>query len=411
MKVLLINNCHWRRGGSEAVYFGTAELLLKAGHEVVFLSVSDKNNIHTGEKEYFVVPGSGYKKIIQYFTNSVAAATIEDIIIKEAPDVAHAHLLWGGLTASIIPVLHKYGIPFVHTAHDYRMVCPAYLFKDGKGHQCERCKGGHFLNCMRHRCSKGNLVESVLMTLEMYYRNSHYNPLQLIDGFVFVSNFSRNKHIEFDPGFQNVTSMVLYNCPDDKVTESLNINLDTYNNYFLFYGRLSAEKGVATLIRAFERLTHLQLLIVGTGPLEDELKQYVDTHKMSNVQFAGYKFGKELYDIVAKAKYVCVSSECYENNPMTIVEAYSLRTPVIGAAIGGITEVIKPGETGYTFKSGDADSLVEVISKASTINKVQYEEQKTKAFEFSQQNFGREIYLKRLISFYKDVMNKENKEQ
>ena len=205
--------------------------------------------------------------------------------------------------------------------------------------------------------------------------------------------------------------MVLYNCPDDKVTESLNINLDTYNNYFLFYGRLSAEKGVATLIRAFERLTHLQLLIVGTGPLEDELKQYVDTHKMSNVQFAGYKFGKELYDIVAKAKYVCVSSECYENNPMTIVEAYSLRTPVIGAAIGGITEVIKPGETGYTFKSGDADSLVEVISKASTINKVQYEEQKTKAFEFSQQNFGREIYLKRLISFYKDVMNKENKEQ
>lgn len=408
MKVLLINNCHWRRGGSESVYFGTAELLVNAGHEVVFLSFEDNQNLHTKCHEYFIKRGNLLKNLIHYFANGEAARVIEDVIKKEKPDIAHSHLMWGGVTASIIPVLHKYSIPLVHTAHDYRLVCPAYLFKDGKGNQCERCKGGRYYQCCLHNCSKGSRIESFLMTLEMYYRNFKFKPLSLVDGFVFVSNFSKNKHVEFEYDFNKVKTLVLYNCPNDKVEESYDEGIDSFNSYYLFYGRLSAEKGTPTLIKAFEKIPQLKLKIVGTGPLEDELKGYVQEHQIRNIEFVGYKTGKELFDIVAHAKYVCVSSECYENNPMTIVEAYSLRTPVVGAAIGGITEVVVDGETGYKFESGNVFSLIDALNKANGINKEEYNLQKNNAFKFSQQKFSRENYLEKLLGFYNEMKNTMN---
>ena len=198
MKVLLINNCHFRRGGAETVYFETAELLLKAGHKVVFLSFEDENNIHTGQPEYFVRRENFFKSVIAYFSNKSAARVIEEVIEKEKPDIAHAHLMWGGMTASIIPVLHKHGIPLVHTAHDYRMICPAYTFKNGRGEICEKCKGEHYAECVKNRCCKGSLVQSAIMAAEMKYRNVRWHPAKVLDGIIYVSQFARNKHLEIE---------------------------------------------------------------------------------------------------------------------------------------------------------------------------------------------------------------------
>lgn len=408
MKVLLINNCHWPRGGSETVYFNTARLLKEYGHEVIFFSYEDKRNVITEGREYLIKGSEGIHKLKEYFCNMRAAHILDKVLSKEKPDIAHAHLLWGGMTSAIIPVLHKHGVPLVHTAHDYRLVCPAYLFKDGKGHQCERCKGGRYYECAIHCCSKGKMMESALMMMEMYYRSWKFNPLNLIDGFIFVSNFSRNKHVEFEPRFNETKTIVLYNFPSKHLEESYNKNVDSYDSYFLFYGRLSAEKGILTLIKAFERCPQMQLKVVGIGPQESELKRYVANHQMKNVTFLGYKNGKDLFDIVANAKYVCVSSECYENNPMTIVEAYSLGTPVIGASIGGITEVIFDAETGYKFESGNVDSLVGTLNKANNVDKKFYATLKHGAYDFAHNNFSSRKYLEKLIGFYKEVKGNVN---
>lgn len=404
MKVLLINNCHWRRGGSEAVYFGTGDLLRNAGHEVIYFSIEDEKNVHTGQKEYFINSSQSIGKIRDFFNNPIAARKLEEVLIKEKPDIAHAHLFWGGISPSIISVLHKHGVPLVHTAHDYRMVCPAYLLTDGKGNFCERCKGGKFYQCAIHRCSKGNAVESILMTLEMYYRNKKWHPAKIIDGFIFVSNFSRQKHVNFDKQLREVNSIVLYNCPGEQLSESFNKNIDTYNSYYLFYGRLSEEKGVQTLIHAFEKFPNLKLKIVGTGPLEYTLKRYCADNIIDNVEFCGYKSGKELFEIVENAKYVCVPSECYENNPMTIVEAYSLRTPVIGASIGGIPEVVNDAKTGYIFESANVESLAYALSLAHNLRKEDYNCQKEFAYQFANQHFNKDLYVERLVSFYKEII-------
>lgn len=405
MKILLINNRHYRGGGADTVYFNTAKLLIDAGHKVVFFSQRDKNNEPCKQEQYFSERGGRLTQIKHYFYNRDAAKQLEKLIGSEKPDIAHIHLIWGGLSPSIIDVLKKHQIPVVHTAHDYRMVCPAYLLKDGKGRFCERCKEGKFYNCMLHRCSKGGLVESLIMTLEMYHRNRCYHPANYIDGFVFVSNFSRNKHFEFDKRLDKAKTTVLYNCPGEYVLDSLDLTQDTYGSYFLYYGRLSEEKGINTLIKAFVRYPQLRLKIVGSGPIEELLQATCTEKGLNNIEILGYKTGKELFDLVVGAKYVCVPSECYENNPMTIVEAYSLGTPVIGAAIGGISEVVQDGQTGYLFESGSIESMCLALNKAENIDKDSYLRQKKEALEFGKKNFSRAAHREHLLAFYKTVID------
>ena len=390
------------------VYFNTASLLRNAGYEVVFFSKRKEENLPCEQEEFFVEKAGKIEQISNYFYHKKAALQLEKLIAIEKPDIAHVHLIWGGLSPSVLEVLKKHRIPIVHTAHDYRMVCPAYLLKDKDGRFCERCRDGKFYNCAVHRCSKGKIIESLFMTGEMYYRNHNFHPVDFIDGFIFVSNFSKNKHIEFDNRFKNVKTTVLYNCPGENVSESLDLHQDTFGSYYLFYGRLSEEKGIHTLLNAFEKFPQLSLKIVGTGPLEMKLMTIVQEKRLSNVELLGYKTGKELFDLVSKAKYVCVPSECYENNPMTIVEAYSLAIPVIGAAIGGISEVVNDGQTGFLFNSGDIDSLVNAIGKTSSLDKSDYMLQKNDAYQFACDNFSRESHLKNLTSYYNEIINNYN---
>lgn len=397
MKVLLINNCFWRRGGSEAVYFNTADMLMAAGHEVVFLGLDDPQNIKTGQKEYFVKRGNALKNMIAYFSNKDAAKAVEEIVKRENPDIAHAHLLWGGMTASIIPVLHKHGVPLVHTAHDYRMVCPAYTFRNGKGEVCEQCKGGKYWQCTKNRCSKGSMVQSLLMTLEMIYRNKKWHPAKNIDGIIYVSKFAKKKHEEIDPRFVNSNSTVLYNFT--KIGEEYPVK-EKDEGYYLYYGRLSGEKGVATLTEAFAKHPELKLKVVGTGPIEEDLKK----KQYSNVEFLGYKTGEGLYNIVRNARFVCVPSEWYENNPMTIVEAYSMGVPVIGARIGGIPEIVEEGKTGFLFESGNVESLDYAICESRKVRNDKYAQMKRYAYDFSMEHFNAQTYPERLVAFYEEVM-------
>ena len=398
MKVLLINNCFYRRGGSEAVFFGSADLLKEKGHEVVYFSMEDDQNIHTDNHEYFVGRGGKLSQMKDYFCNVKAAKKIEEIIKKEKPNIAHAHLLWGGIGPSIFEVLHKHGIPIVHTAHDYRMVCPAYTFRNGRGEVCEKCKGGHFGECIKNRCGKGSLVQSLLMAAEMRYRNSKWHPAKELDGIIYVSQFAKKKHEELDSRFVKTPNVILYNF--STVGEQYP-PLVKDGGYYLFYGRLSHEKGVETLLNAFAKHPELQLKVVGTGPKEDELKQ----KGCANIEFLGYKNGDELFNLVRNAKFVCVPSEWYENNPMTIVEAYSMGVPVIGASIGGIPEIIEDGHTGYLFESGNVDSLDITIQKSEALKFEEYSKLKYAAQAFAERNFNKERHYENLIKFYEGIIS------
>ncbi len=399
MKILLINNCFWRRGGADTVFFDTADLLQKMGHKVVFMSIEDDRNTHTYCTEYFVKRGGLLSQIKDYFYNSKAARLLEELLKKERPDIAHVHLFWGGISPSIFKVIHKYNVPLVHSVHDYRMVCPAYTFRNGRGEVCEKCKGGKFIECFKGRCSKGSAVQSALMAAEMYYRNSKWHPANELDGIIYVSNFAKKKHEELDKKFTTTINTVLYNFTT--VGEKYS-PIEKDGGYYLYYGRLSHEKGIATLVDAFSKHPKLKLKVVGTGPKETELKRRCNPE----VDFLGYKTGDELYNLVRYARFVCVPSEWYENNPMTIVEAYSMGVPVIGANIGGIPEIILDGKTGFLFESGNEESLEKAVQKSLTLTQDEYASMKKEALQFAKEHFNCEKYKERLMAFYQYVLEK-----
>lgn len=405
MKILLINNFHYRKGGSEAVYFNMARMLMQQGHEVVFFSCTSPQNEQSNSSRYFVTPNSSLplaQGAMRYIYNREAQRSLEQLIKEEQPYIAHIHLFWGGLSTSILDTLRKYHIPVVHTAHDYRMVCPAYTFRRADGTICEECKGGKYYRCLKHRCSRNSLVHSLLMSVEMYLRNHWHKALKKIDGIVFVSQFAHDKHIEFTPQLAQTKSIVSYNTIPEIEERFVS---RSRGEYYLFFGRLSYEKGIKTLIEAFTALNGPKLKIVGTGPEEETLKAYVAEHRAEQkIEFVGYRKGDELKELIRDASFVVVPSEWYENNPMTIIEAYSAGIPVIGAHIGGIPEIINEGSTGYLFPSGNIQGLKEVITKAESLSEENYSEMSQAARKFAAENFSEKHSYTKIMDLYNSIL-------
>ncbi len=239
-----------------------------------------------------------------------------------------------------------------------------------------------------------------MMAAEMYFRNTWFNPVKNIDGFIFVSKFSRDKHFELQPSFMDRPGRVIYNSfplSGRTVVED--------GGYYLYYGRLSHEKGVSTLISVAALRPSVKFKIVGTGPMEEELRSRVASLGLDNVEFLGFKTGEDLYSVVRGASFVVVPSEWYETLGMTIVEPYSFGRPVIAASIGGITEIVRDGETGFLFESGNGNSLLEAIDRSLSLTPEMKAEMSGNAYDFFLKHFTDDIYIREVMTFYNEIID------
>ena len=228
----------------------------------------------------------------------------------------------------------------------------------------------------------------------MYFRKTFCDPLDYIDNFIFVSKFAQAKHIEADSKYAE-KSTFLYNFTPEKQVDLLN-----KQDYFLYLGRISEEKGIPTLLEAMAKLPHIHLKIAGTGPL---LQQFEDRN-MANVEFLGFKEGKVLAKLIREARFVVVPSEWYENNPLSVIEPMMSGTPVIGSQIGGIPELIQEGITGYLFHNGDVEGLSMKIDKAFRLDAAQYIEMCKATRKYAKANFSEDSYYDKLELIYKQTI-------
>ena len=313
-----------------------ARMFTQAGHDVLFFSCTSDRNLEYGANEHFVAPNSEVNPVVgamRYIYNGSAARALDRLLTENRVDIAHIHLFWGGLSSSILGVLKRHKVPVVHTAHDYRMICPAYTLRRPDGTICDSCYGGNYLHCIAHKCSKNSLLHSCLMSGEFFFRNWFIRPLKAIDGLVFVSRFSYEQHLKALPALAQKQTLVAHNAIDPLPESAISQQM---GNYYLYFGRLSHEKGLVTLIEAFNALPDLRLKIVGEGPMESSLREIAGV----NIEFCGYQSGDALQQTIRQCKAIVVPSEWYENNPMTIIEASMAGIPTIGARIGGIPEII-----------------------------------------------------------------------
>ncbi|MEP9410023.1 MAG: glycosyltransferase family 4 protein [Candidatus Brocadia sp.] len=420
MNILHINKFHYVRGGAEAVYINTASLLESKGHRSVFFSMCHPQNLPCVTGDYFMpyaelsadrnspdivdqIRTAG--RIIYSFT---AKKRISRLLDDYPVDIAHLHNIYHHISPSILHVLKKRRVPVIMTLHDYKMVCASYHLQS-HGKPCEACYGGRYFMAISGRCVKGSLVKSVLNTLEMYLHHSVLDIYNNVDVFISPSRFLKDKL--FEMGFKKKIIHLPNYLDIEKFGE---FNIDTgegkavRDKSVVYFGRLSHEKGLLTLLEAAKILKDqnrdfLEIKIIGDGPMRDELEQKVRTEGIDNVRFLGYMKGGSLYREVKKSLAVILPSEWYENNPMSVIEAFALSTPVIGARIGGIPELVKDNETGLTFQPGDAEDLSKKIKIFLDDNSLSGE-MGEKARELARREFSAERYYQRLMEIYKKLL-------
>jgi glycosyltransferase involved in cell wall biosynthesis len=362
MKILLINKFFYRKGGAETVFFDTAKLLQDKGHEVSFFSMHHKNNEKSAYEKYFIsnVDYESYslKNSIQssgrILYSIEAIRNIEKLIDDEKPDIVHLHNIYHQISPSFFSVLKKKKIPIVMTLHDYKLVCASYSMLNNL-QVCELCRNGKYYNCFIKGCVKNSRAKSLLNTIEMYLHHKIIHVYNLVDCYISPSQFLKNKVMEM--GFSGKIKYL----PNFIQLAHFKPQYDWKEQSFVYFGRLSHEKGLLTMIKAVKDL-NVKLKIIGDGPQNDVLQSIVRNKNIQNISFLGFKSGNELKDEIGKSMAVIVPSEWYENNPMSVIEAFALGKPVIGARIGGIPELVIDDETGLTFEAGSEWDLREKIS-------------------------------------------------
>ncbi|MGB3339932.1 MAG: glycosyltransferase family 4 protein [bacterium] len=404
MRVLLINKFLYARGGDAISTLDTGRLLKAHGHQVVYWGMAHPANPIYPYQELFTkyvdlnapVNLSSRLKIAANLLYSFEAKNkIERLVQIEKPDIVHLNNFAHQISPSILRVFQRHNIPTVMTLHDYKMVCASYLMIN-RDKTCEACRHGKYYMCFLKKCVKDSILKSFLNTVEMYLHHKILHLYDSIDIFISPSVFLKQKL--HDMGFNNKKIVYLPNFVNGANKHTLK---KTRTNRFLYFGRLSNEKGLETLIKAAGGMD-IELYIAGTGSHEPELKQVAVTEAVNNVYFMGYKSGNELAKEIREALAVVVPSQWYENNPRTVLESFTMGTPVIGANIGGIPEIVLNNETGLTFRSGDVDDLRRAM-KFCINNKGKVWAMGKRAQQYVRKNFNAPQFYEGLMNIYHRV--------
>lgn len=400
--LLAINNYFYLRGGAESVFFEEMEIFKSDGWDVVPFSMKDEKNIESPWSKYFIEPLE-FENIQSLVAKALAVPKIiysheakkklSKLLQEVKPDIAHAHNVYHHISPSILSVLKKANVPTVMTLHDLKIACPAYRMLNDQG-ICEKCKGGKNFNVLKNRCIKGSALGSGVIMLESYLHMWLQSYAKNVDRFIVPSRFYRDKFIEW--GWPAEQFAYVPNFVD---TEQFTFS-DKAGEYFFYFGRLSFEKGVGTLIKAALK-TGVKLKVAGTGPDMEQLKELAGD--ASNVEFLGFLRGESLHDAIGGARAVVLPSEWYENAPISVMESYAMGRPVIGADIGGIPELIKSGITGEIFPSGDMEALCEVLSRLDDEPDANLSEMGLAGRHWMEDEFDRTVHLEMLRQVYRGV--------
>lgn len=368
MHVLQINKFYYEKGGTERYLFSLSQSLEKRGHNVSHFSMRHPQNLESpfsdyfvGEKDYAARDAKSYDVTagVSFIRSKEAARNIERLIAAVKPDIAHLHNIYHQITPSIIPVLTRAGVPVVMTLHDYKLVCPNYSLFDGKAY-CYKCRGGHFLKAATTRCHDGSFARSALLSLEAYYQKwTHvYDDIRF---FFAPSRFMRDTFVEAGYSDDRVVYVPPYVPAETSDGAAASGGLDDLpEKYILYFGRLSAEKGLPTLFDAVCRIPDVAMVVCGDGPLGSALRERVTSSGIRNVVFTGHLRKPELDMVIRRATAVVLPTESPENAPFTVLEAMDLGVPIVVSNMGGLPELAELCG-GIVFPVGDACALATAI--------------------------------------------------
>ena len=398
--LLAVNNYYYPRGGAEVLFLEHNRMFENIGWQVVPFAMRHGKNLASPWSDYFpdeIEFGAEYglaAKLVRaprVVYSRQARQKMRRLVDAVQPRIAHAHNVYHHLSPSVLPLLKERGIPIVMTLHDLKLACPAYTMMRG-GKPCESCRGGKLYNVAVHRCIKGSLALSSLVMVEAYV----HRALGLYDAnvarFVVPSRFLLERLVQW--GWARERFVHIPNFVDvDRFRPGA-----PAGRRFVYCGRLDELKGVETLVRA-AALARQPITLIGSGPLEARLRA-LSAELGADVHFPGYLTKDALVAAIQDARAIIVPSECHENAPLALLEAYAAGRPVIGSRIAGIPELVREDETGVLYPTGDAAALADALSRFAALPDSRVSAMGAAGRAWVERDFNAAIYLERQLSLY-----------
>ncbi len=419
MRILVVNNNFFLRGGAERAFFDMINILEKKGHKVAHFSSKTKEDRQSPWEKYFVKYNElsdsskfgtfeKMKIVSRIWYNFETRRKLRELIKEFQPEVAHLHNIFHHLSPSVIDELKKQGVPIVWTLHDYKMVSPSYDLSV-RGNIWEENKKGRMHKCITHKCVYDSYLKSTVCVIENFLHR-FLKTFNKVDQFISPSNFLIDKYGEF--GFKAQIEKIVNPVLPRKVNfdlEPWKLGIGEHREGFMLYvGRLSFGKGVQDLIEAYAGLdTRTSLLIAGDGPEREGLGLLAKKLNVcGKVKFLGKLEDDKLFPIMARADFVVMPSRLYENAPYGILEAMLLGKPVISSNLGGSREIIKNSGAGDLFEAGDVDDL-KVKLQYAVENKEFFKEKGSQGRKFIEEHYSEDLFYDKLMTIYRALISKK----
>lgn len=411
MRILLVNYRYFISGGPEKYMFNIKKMLEDHGHEVIPFSIHSNKNVKTEYDKYFVEPigdrNAVYfdeckktpKTIWQMLTRSIYSFEVKKAIKKEIqevkPDLVYIIHFVNKLSPSVISGAKEMKVPVVLRLSDYFLLCPRFDFIYNKK-PCEDCLKCGYSICIKRRCVKGSLFASMVRVLSMKVHKL-IKVYDKVDAFITPSNFLKSKLV--DNGFY---ADKIHCIPTFTLSKS-EVGDTKKGDYGLYFGRITEEKGVATVVDAYLKMPKRKLVIMGDDTTDEakRLKQIVKERGCSNIEFTGFKSGVELENIIKNARFTLIPSIWYDNLPNTALESFQYSKPVIASNIGSLPELVQDGVNGYLFTAGDAGALCEKIKLLDDGNTVETMGKNSR--EVLEQKFAPNTHYETLMKLFESV--------
>lgn len=364
MRVLYCNKYNYPFSGTEAYLFELMRHMEQRGHEAALFSM-DHGHASSFAGRSYLIPYLNFKDSeASFFKKARMAAHVlyspsarrrmRACLVDYKPDIAHVRGIYHHLSPSILWELKQQGIPVLYHLNDFKILCPNYNFV-AHGRTCELCLGGNYFHAVTENCHAGPRSGSVVLAAEAYLHKWLRTYQRCVDLFLAPTEFVRDKlvsagfparQIEVLPHFQALP-------PEESLVPE--------KGYILYFGRLSAEKGLDELLHAMARLPHIPLVIAGDGPERERLELLARDLKLTHVLFAGMVSGAKLEHLIAGCCFSVFPSHAYETLGKSILESYAWGRPVVASDLGSRREMVEQGVTGLLYSAGDRDQLAETI--------------------------------------------------
>ncbi len=407
--ILLINKFYHDigpAGGVGRYILQEEQDLLAAGWTVVPFAIADEDAHPSPWSRFFVRPrdysrarwsAGAAADALSLLWNREAARNLDRLIDEVRPDAAHIHNIYHHLSPAILKVLARRRIPTVQTLHDLRLLCPAiHMLRDGE--VCERCRGGRFHHAVLGRCVKGSYAASLLAAAETWGQRTGRLYTDVVGRFLCPSEFLRGKYVEWGFPAEKLSHLPNFVDVDAWRPADDSVAVPGGEPTGFYFGRLSPEKGIATLLEAAARIeadpqgAALRLRIAGSGPAEAGLRARAAELGLRRVEFLGPLGAGRLREELAAARFTVLPSECYENGPLALLESFAAGVPVVGSDIGGIPEHIDDGRDGLLFAPGDPAALAAAMRRATLFGPEARAAARAKAVS----RYGRAAHMARL---------------